>query len=124
MPMNKAILSVLALIVFAPSSLAATYPISGQWGQSKGGTQGTIDCQGKRVMTFNGNQRTDTGGGVSAYQNHSVTADGPAQYRIVDEFSNGMISTGRTSYTLRQVDADHVEMRLQQGGTLSLQRCK
>ena len=53
-----------------------------------------------------------------------MTADGPSQYRVVDEFSNGMISTGRTSYTLRQVDNDHIEMRLQQGGTLTLQRCK
>ena len=122
--MNKAILSVLALAVLATPALAASYPVSGQWGESNGATPGATDCSGKRVMTFNGNQRTDTGGGVSAYQNHSVTADGPSQYRVVDEFSNGMISTGRTSYTLRQVDNDHIEMRLQQGGTLTLQRCK
>ncbi len=30
---------------------------------------------------------------------------------------------GRTTYTLRQVDADHIEMQMQ-GSTLKLQRCK
>ena len=28
------------------------------------------------------------------------------------------------SFTVRLIDADHVEMHLQQGGTLKLQKCK
>lgn len=122
--MRTAILASAVVAALAGPALAASYPVSGQWGQSNGGAQGAIDCSGKRVIAFEGNQRRDNSGGVRAYRNHSVTADGPSQYRVVDEFTNGMISEGRTSYTLRVVDADHIEMRLQQGGTLSLQRCK
>jgi hypothetical protein len=112
------------LAALAGPALAASYPVSGQWGQSAGDAKGAINCAGKRVINFNGSQRTDSGGGVPAYRNRSVTADGPSQYRVVDEFTNGMISDGHTSYTLRQVDADHIEMRLQRGGTVKLQRCK
>ena len=42
---------------------------------------------------------------------------------MVDVFTTGQISNGSVSYTLRQVDADHIEMQ-QQGGTIKLQRCK
>jgi hypothetical protein len=122
--MHKAILSALLFGALAAPASAATYPISGQWGQTPAGKQGTIDCAGKRVIAFNGNQRTDTGGGVPAYRNHSIIADGPSQYRVVDEFTNGMVSDGYVNYTLRVVDNDHIELRLQQGGNLTLQRCK
>jgi hypothetical protein len=104
-------------------AMAASYPVSGKWGQSASSTKGPIECHGRRVMSFNGNQRTDSTGGVRAYRNRSVTADGPSQYRIVDVFTNGLISDARTSYTLRQVDADHIVMRSPQG-TVTLQRCK
>ena len=122
--MRKAILIAMVVAGLAAPAVAATYPVSGQWGQSAGNSTGAIDCTGKRVIGFNGNQRTDTGGGVPAYRNRSVTDDGPSQYRVVDEFTNGMVSDGYTNYTLRQVDADHIEMQLQQGGTIKLQRCK
>ena len=56
--------------------------------------------------------------------NRSVTADGPSQYRVVDVFSNGQISDAHTTYTLRQVDGDHIVLRFEQGGVLTLQRCK
>ena len=39
-------------------------------------------------------------------------------------FSNGQIRNGSVTYTLRQVDDDHVEMSMQSGGTLKLQRCE
>jgi hypothetical protein len=45
-------------------------------------------------------------------------------YRVTDEFTTGQISQGRTSYTLKQVDNDHLEMKQQSGSTLTLQRCK
>lgn len=120
---NLILSATLAALLTAPA-MAATYPVSGRWGQSASSTQGAIDCSGKRVVSFDGNQRTDSGGSVRAFQNRSVTADGPSQYRVVDIFSNGQISTGHTSYTLRLVDDDHIELQMQPGGTLKLQRCK
>jgi hypothetical protein len=111
------------LAALAAPATAATYPVSGRWGQSTGDTKGAIDCSGKRVVAFNGNTRTDSGGGVPAYQNQSVTQSGPAQYRVVDIFSNGQVSVGHASYTLHLVDDDHIELQMQ-SGTLQLQRCK
>jgi hypothetical protein len=108
----------------ATPAVAASYPISGRWGQSTLSAPGSIDCSGKRVIAFNGNQRTDSGGGVPAYRNRSVTAEGSQQWRVVDEFTNGQVSDGHTAYTLQQTDADHIVMRMHPGGTLKLQRCK
>jgi hypothetical protein len=108
---------------FAAPAMAASYPVSGRWGQSASSAKGPIECHGRRVMSFNGNRRTDSTGGVRAFRNRSVTADGPSQYRVVDEFSNGQISDGHMSYTLRQVDADHIVVQSSQG-TVTLQRCK
>jgi hypothetical protein len=124
--MRKTILTAILTAALATPAFAqsSSYPISGKWGQSSGDSKGAIDCAGKRVMSFEGNQRTDTGGGVPAYRNRSVTTDGSSQYRVVDEFTNGMISDGHTSYKLRKLDNDHVEMQMQSGGTLKLQRCK
>ncbi len=121
--MRTVILSALLTTALAAQASAATYPVSGKWGQSASSTKGAIECHGRRVMSFNGNQRTDSTGGVRAFRNRSVTADGPSQYRIVDEFSNGQISDGHTSYTLRQVDADHIVVQSSQG-TVTMQRCK
>jgi hypothetical protein len=114
--------AILAAALAVPAS-AATYPVSGRWGQSTGGDKGAIDCSGRRVIAFNGNTRTDSGGSVPAYQNRSVTDDGPSQYRIVDIFTNGQINSGQFSYTLRQIDADRIVLQMQDG-TLTLQRCK
>ncbi len=122
--MQKATLTAMLTAALAAPALAATYPVSGKWGQSASSTKGAIECHGRRVISFNGNQRTDSTGGVRAFRNRSVTADGPSQYRVVDEFSNGQISDGHTTYTLRQIDDDRITLQLEQGGTLTLQRCK
>lgn len=122
--MRKLLLSVLLIGALAAPALADNYPVTGRFGVTASSSKGTIDCAGKRVIDFNGNQRTDTGGGVPSYRNLSVTPAGQGQYRIVDEFSNGQISGGRVLYTLVQQDVDHIEMLLQQGGTLKLQRCQ
>ncbi len=111
-----------AAALCAPAQ-AGTYPVSGNWGQSSSSAKGSIDCVGKRVISFNGDQRTDSEGGVPAYRNFSVTSNGPSQYRVVDAFSNGQVNNGRTTYTLKLVDVDHIVMQMQ-GGTLKLQRCK
>jgi hypothetical protein len=122
--MRKTIPLAILLTALAAPALADNYPIDGPWGQSSSSDKGAIDCSGKRIITFNGNQRQDSSGGVSAYRNKSVTANGPSTYRVVDQFSNGQVSSGSVNYTLRQVDADHVVMQPQQGGTITLRRCK
>jgi hypothetical protein len=118
----RAILILAALACAAPA-FAQSYPVSGDWGESNSTGKGAIDCSGKRVIGFNGDQRTDSNGGVPAYRNRSVTkSDG--SYRVTDEFTTGQISNAHTDYTLRQTDADHLEMTQQGGQTLKLQRCK
>lgn len=107
----------------ASPAFADTYPVSGRWGQSSSADKGPIDCTGKRVIAFNGNQRTDTGGGVPAYRNKSVTAQGSSRYRVIDVFTNGQVNNAQVSYTLNIVDDDHVVMS-GQTGTLKLQRCQ
>ena len=102
---------------------ADSYPVSGNWGPAIAGKKGPIDCAGKRIIGFNGDTRTDSHGGVPGYRNYSVTQSGSSQYRVVDEFSNAQVKYGRTSYTLKQVDPDHIEIQTQ-SGTLKLQRCK
>lgn len=106
----------------AAPALADSYPVSGAWGQSSSSAKGAVDCNGLRVIAFKGNQRTDSKGGVPAYRNKSVTPSGSG-YRIVDVFTSGQINNAQTSYTLRLIDADHIEMN-GQTGTLKLRRCE
>jgi len=122
--MRKTILSAMLISALAAPALADSYPVSDAWGQSTSSAKDAIVCAGKRVITFNGNQRTDSEGGVPAYRNKSVTPAGASSYRIVDLFSNGQVRNGSVNYTLRLVDADHIEMAMQSGGTLKLQRCE
>jgi len=121
--MRTASLSAVLLSILAGSALAQVYPVEGRWGESASSEKGTIDCAGKRVIQFSGDQRTDSGGGVPSYRNQSVTSQGASSYRIVDEFSNGQISAGHVSYALRKIDPDHIEI-VQEGGSLKLQRCQ
>lgn len=111
-----------ALLGLAGPALAANYPVSGKWGVGAPHSDKPIDCSGLRVIAFNGNQRTDSKSGVPAYRNVSVNASG-ANYRVSDEFTTGQISNAHVNYTLRVVDAGHVDMT-QSGATLKLQRCK
>ncbi len=120
--MRKMTLPAMLLCALAVPALADNYPVSGSWGQSASSAKGAIDCSGKRVVTFNGNQRTDSQGGVPAYRNKSVTAAG-SNYRVVDVFTNGQVNNAQVVYTLRKVDADHIEMS-GQTGSLKLQRCE
>jgi hypothetical protein len=108
----------------APAFGAASYPVSGRWGQSNGAANGPIDCGKLRVIEFNGDTRSDSNGGVPAYRIKSITAEGSSAHRIIDEFTTGQIRNGNMRYTLRQIDADHIEMNMQPGGALKLQRCK
>jgi len=122
--MHKMILPAVLLVALAVPAQAATYPVSGKWGASTSSEKGPIDCSKLRVIDFKGDQRTDSKGGVPAYRNKSVTPEGASSYRVVDEFSTGQISNARMNFTLSQRDADHIEMNMQPGGLLKLQRCK
>jgi hypothetical protein len=116
--------ALLAGSLVATPAFADTYPASGKWGVSTSTQKGPVDCGKLRVISFNGDQRTDSGGGVPAYRNRSVTPDGINRYRVVDVFTNGMVNNGQVNYTLRLSDADHLELNMQKGGLLKLRRCK
>lgn len=105
-------------------AFADTYPLSGRWGVSASTEKGPIDCTKLRVITFNGDQRTDTGGGVPAYRNRSVREIGSSEFRVVDVFSTGQINNAQAFLTLKIVEADRAEMNLQPGGLLKLRKCK
>jgi len=120
--MRKMILPAMLLCALVTPALADNYPVTGARGKSASSEKGAIDCTDIRVITFNGNQRTDSKGGVPAYRNKSVTGAG-SDYRIVDVFSNGQVNNAQVVFTLRMVDADHIEMAMQ-SGSLKLQRCE
>ena len=122
--MRSLILSTLLLSLIGMPVQAQVYPVDGKWGESSSSQKGRIDCtDNKRVIEFNGDQRTDSNSGVPSYRNQSVRSEGSSNYRVVDEFSTGQISAGRTSYGLRKIDADHIEVN-QDGTTTKLQRCR
>jgi hypothetical protein len=108
-------------MTLSTAALADPYPVQGRWGAGQPSKQ-PVDCSKLRVIAFNGDQRTDSRGGVPAYRNVSVTPSSGGA-RVVDEFSTGQINA-RAIFTLRQVDPNNVEMNLQPGGLLKLQRCK
>lgn len=112
----------LVLIATAAPAFADNYPIDGRWAQSSDSAKGPINCTGKRVIAFEGDQRTDSKGSVPAYRNKSVTKVG-SSYRIVDVFTNGQVNNAQVVYTLSVTDADHVALS-GQTGALKLQRCQ
>ena len=122
--MRNMIPPAMLLLALTAPAYAAGYPVSGKWGETSSTEKGPIDCSKLHVIGFNGDTRTDSKGGVPAFRIKSITAEGTSSHRIIDEFTTGQIRNGSMSYTLRVIDADHVEMHLQQGGTLKLQRCK
>lgn len=119
------------LIVAIPITLfaatvvqAGTYPIEGRWGVTASTQKGPVDCSRLRVIAFDGNLRTDSGGGVPTFRNRSVQANGSREFRIVDEFTTGQISNAQARYTLKIVEPDRVEIDQQPGGLLKLRKCK
>jgi hypothetical protein len=113
-----------AVTLTAAPALADNYPISGRWGVSASTEKGPIDCAKLRVIAFNGNQRTDSNSGVPAYRNKSVQRGGTSEFRVVDVFTTGQISSAQARYTLKLIDADRVEMNQQPGGRVMLRKCK
>jgi hypothetical protein len=119
------LLPVVALIACATTpALADTYPVSGRFGVVQSFTDKPPDCTGKRTIAFNGDQRTDSKGGVPAYRNRSVTANGASAWKVIDIFTTGQISNAQAVYTLRAVKDGQLEMNMQPGGMIRLQKCK
>src|SRR5690349_8806753 len=123
-PMRTLILTVSLLGALAAPASASVYPVSGRWGQGSGDDKGAIDCAGKRVIAFNGSTRTDSKGGVPNFENRSVQAAGRDRWNVTDIFTTGQINQGQSIYTLRRLDDDTLEMDMQPGGLVKLQRCK
>lgn len=113
------------MIALALSTLpaAAGYPVSGRWTYDNASAAGPAPTCGGDVMTFRGEQRFDTTGGVSQFRNVSVARAGVGSFRVVDEFFNVMIR-GRVSFTLSIVDEDHIMVRFDASGKrFLLRRC-
>jgi hypothetical protein len=120
----KPSLLVIALIALSTPALAGSYPVNGRFGVVTSFTDKPLDCAGKRTIAFNGDQRTDSNGGVPAYRNRSVEADGAARWKVIDIFTTGQISNAQAIYTLRAVKDGQLEMTMQPGGMIRLQKCK
>ncbi|MBW7949305.1 MAG: hypothetical protein KJZ73_10405 [Pseudorhodoplanes sp.] len=113
--------AIVTLPIVAGYAVAASYPVSGKWTYESSAEKGPARDCGRHYMEFSGERRTDTGGGVPAYRNLSVTRAGDA-YRLVDEFNTGQIRA-RLTYGLRVVDEHHIELDLPQGKKILLRRC-
>ena len=122
--MPRLLLVACALAALTAPALADVYPVDGRFGVVTSFTDKPLDCKGKRIVAFAGDQRTDTGGGVPAYRNRSVKADGASRWRITDIITTGQISNANAIYTLRVVADGRLDMTMQPGGLLRLQRCK
>ena len=119
--MRRIALACLAAALVSPA-LADPYPVAGRFGASTWSDKGPIDCAGRRVVTFAGEQRRD--GGVSAFRNRSVTRIGPGHFAIIDAFPSLQVHNARTEYELQIVDADRIALGLAAGRVLKLQRCE
>ena len=116
------VLVVAALAAPPHAAWAQSYPVSGKWTYEDPQGEGPAQDCGRRFMTFQGNQRFDTGGGVPNYRNVSVDDTGDGSYRIVDAFSTGQIDA-QSNYSLRLVDDDHIVIHVA-GETIRLRRCQ
>lgn len=104
-------------------ALAASYPVSGRWTYDHATESGPAKNCGRRTMEFQGARRLDSIGGVPEYRNVSVTPISSSSFQVVDEFFTVQIR-GRMEFTLRILDADHIEIHLIRAGkTFALRRC-
>src|SRR5947209_15559349 len=92
---QRLIFGAACLIALAGPAFADRYPVSGSWGVSKWTDNGAIDCADLRVITFSGEQRTDSNGGVPGYRNNWIRREGEGRYRVSDWFTTGQIVNGQ-----------------------------
>lgn len=123
-PFSRVSALALLLAMFATLAGAASYPVSGKWTYDNASAQGPAKDCGARYMEFQGEQRFDKGGGVPGYRNYSVTRENASTYQVTDQFATGQISA-RSTYTLRLLGPDHIELHMNAGGkTIKLRRCQ
>jgi hypothetical protein len=114
-----------ALLVLALPAFAAEYPVQGVFAVTGQQSERELDCKDSRRIAFRGDQRTDTGGGVSAFHNRSITRVDDHTFDIIDEFSNGLIYNAKAPYRLVIIDRDRLELILwPDGKRLRLRRCR
>lgn len=117
-------LVIAALLASALPAYGASYPVSGRWTYNNPTGDGPSKECGSRYQEFSGEQRFDKGGGVPSYRNLTVTRAGSDTFQITDQFATGQINA-RSTYTLRKIDDDHIELHMQAGGkTIKLRRCE
>ncbi len=117
------LISALAAVLAGPA-VADSYPVSGRFAVGTFPSDEVIACADRRVIRFFGAERTDSRGAVPGYRNNWVRQEGEGRYRVADWFSNGQVRNGQVFYDLLVLDADHLQMDLDFGGTLRLQRCR
>jgi hypothetical protein len=115
-------LAALAVVLAAGAAYADVFPVSGKFTYDNAEEPGPAAHCGSRTMRFEGDRRFDTVGGASDLHNVSVVQSGLQSYQVVDEFFNAMIR-GRVYYTLSVLDPDHIQIKLDAGGTILLRRC-
>lgn len=114
--------AVIALASITPA-IAAGYPVGGIWTYDYSPAKGPAAICNEPQMSFAGERRFDGGSGAPDYRNISVTTDGPGRYKVVDQVYNGQVR-GHVDYTLRIIDADHIELAFSLGGETLLRRCR
>ena len=112
-----------ALVSLTGVAAADPYPVVGKWTYEHTSDPGRAKTCTGRIMEFRGEQRFDTGGGVRQLRNVSVNRTSQTSFAVIDEFFNVQIR-GRVPYVLRVIDADHIQLHLEQGGAvIPLRRC-
>ena len=114
--------TLVATMLALSGARAATYPVSGEWGNDSSSGPGRMDCTNRPVIAFAGDRRFDTGGKAPPdYRNVSVDQIDPTTFRVVDLFFTGM-QRGNVVYVLTVVDPDRIEMAMS-SATYRLRRC-
>jgi len=113
-----------AALLLSSAAQAASYPVQGRWGQSASTDKNPIDCTHLRTVTFQGERRFDSGGGVPDFRAISVQPEGSSSFRVVEEFRTGQVN-GRNTLTIRiKTEPARVELDPARGASLHLRKCK
>lgn len=113
----------IACLLAAPA-FAATYPVQGKWGESNSTDKKPVNCVNLRTIDFQGERRLDSGGGVPDFRALTVQPQGPAVWRVTEEFRTGQVKA-RNNVVLRlKSDPDRIEIDPDRGATLKLRKCQ
>ena len=74
-------------------AIASDYPVTGRFGVGTFADPRPVDCTHLRVVSFSGDQRHDTNGGVPAYRNRSIVRSGAHDFDVIDAGEAVVIQT-------------------------------